>query len=81
MRWYRCKCGSFTSFGSDSPAQCDYCPKCGSNLASSPSLHRDPLPHKFEYIEEVETDEGTKTLTSCIYCYRTRKQIELDNAT
>lgn len=32
MRVYRCKCGACESFGSDSPARCVVCSKCGTTL-------------------------------------------------
>lgn len=74
MRFYRCKCGEHQAYGSDSPSRCSACAKCGSDLAESPSLHREPVPHEF-YAETVETNGGTQELDRCKYCHRTRKQI------
>lgn len=75
MLTYRCKCGDNVSWGSMPPFVCQSCPKCGSDLATSPSLHREPAPHDF-IPRLVETDEGEKTLSRCRYCGRTRAQIE-----
>lgn len=45
MRYFRCKCGKTTASGSMEPPRCATCEDCGSDLASAPSLHRDPVPH------------------------------------
>ena len=75
MMHYRCRCGKNTSFGSMPPPRCRGCDECGTNLASSPDLHHDPEPHNYQPTS-VETDEGTKTLTRCTHCFKSRKELE-----
>lgn len=75
MQYYRCKCGHSTAWGSYSPYLCDSCSKCGSDLAPSPDSHQTPVNHTFVPYP-VETDEGTKYLSKCQYCHRTRKELE-----
>lgn len=67
MIYYRCKCGSSESIGSLPPDPCEQCAKCGSDLASSPELHRSPLEHEWT-TELVETDSGMAELTRCRWC-------------
>ena len=75
MRYSRCRCGELEHWGSGmSPHRCARCPKCGSDIASGPSSHGEPLDHEF-VAHEVETDEGPKPLSRCRYCHRTRSQI------
>lgn len=74
MIYYRCKCGKSELFGSLSPARCDACADCGSNLARHPDLHFPPEPHDF-VPTPVETDEGMKTLSRCKYCGKTANQL------
>lgn len=75
MQYYRCRCGVSEAYGSMAPYACTRCPKCGSNLALGPEAHREPKPHEF-VPTMVETDEGPKPLSRCIYCNRTRGAIE-----
>jgi hypothetical protein len=76
MQYYRCKCGESQSWGSYGPAACTSCPKCGSDLALGPELHRDPAPHQFER-PTVDTDDGpVPGVTICIRCNRTKKDLE-----
>jgi hypothetical protein len=58
-----------------SPARCSKCLKCGSDLATSPSLHGEPSPHDY-YQESVKTDNGPQPLTRCRWCLRTKEEIE-----
>jgi hypothetical protein len=75
MQYYRCKCGKATAWVSYGPYACNKCNDCGSNLAWSPDSHQEPKPHEFK-AHDIDTDEGPKPLSRCIYCHRTRKQIE-----
>ena len=75
MKYYRCKCGAHEAWGSMPPAPCAFCRKCGSDLAGSPDTHRDPKPHDFR-ATVVETDEGPKPLSRCVYCMQSRGDIE-----
>lgn len=76
MIYYRCKCGDAQAWGSLPPEQCDSCSKCRSNLATGPSLHREPKAHEFTLVNKVMTDEGEKDLTYCRYCTRTKHELE-----
>ena len=77
MQYWKCKCGSYEAWGSDSPPLCGKCSKCGgSALKDSEGNYREPLPHDFSMVSDVETDEGLKPLTRCKYCYHTKKQLE-----
>ena len=77
MIYSRCKCGNVQQWGSGMPpAKCDPCPKCGTIPATGPDCHPDPVPHDFSFAEQVETDEGPKTLSRCRYCLKTKKEIE-----
>lgn len=75
MIFYRCKCGKAKCWSSMGPTRCFKCDECGSDLASGPENHREPLPH--EFVEtKVTTDYGEKTLTRCSHCMKTKAQIE-----
>lgn len=54
MQYYRCKCGNSEAWGSDAPPRCSRCSKCGSDLATPPDEHSEPLPHEFEASEKTE---------------------------
>lgn len=75
MQYYRCKCGKSEAHSSMGVYPCDKCSHCGSNLALSPSSHREPLDHDMVKVP-VETDEGMKHLSRCKWCMRTYAQIE-----
>jgi hypothetical protein len=62
------------------PSACAKCAKCGSNLALSPGSHRDPSPHTFDLIQQVETDDGPRQLTRCRYCHRTKAEVQKEEA-
>lgn len=75
MQYYTCKCGKMQFFGSGMlPYPCSKCSDCGTNC-----YKEEPQPHDFSFKEKVETDEGTKSLTRCNYCFKTKRQIELLN--
>lgn len=74
MRYYRCKCGKYESYGSTSPALCLGCDECGTSLATDPSLCRPAQSHSF-VVEQVETDEGLKPLSRCRLCHRTLAEL------
>ena len=78
MRYYRCKCGDCTAFGSMSPYPCSKCNKCGSDLASSPDGHSNPLPHEF-LPTLIETDLGEAVLSRCKWCHRTKKECDKED--
>jgi len=68
MQNYYCECGNYHSYGSMAPNLCAICEKCG----TTPTLNgigqpKYPLPHRWNK-EDVDTDEGRKTLTTCIWC-------------
>lgn len=67
MRYYRCKCGERQSWGSMPPYPCQKCPACGSDLAESPDLHREPQDHDWR-TQQVETDNGPQPITRCSWC-------------
>lgn len=70
MMTLKCKCGAETFFGSGMmPNPCEPCPRCGTN----PGMV-EVRPHEFE-IHTVETDEGSKPLSRCRWCMRTKKAI------
>jgi hypothetical protein len=76
MQYYRCKCGAREAWGSMPPYRCTKCEKCGSDLATDPGLHDEPVPHDFSAVKTVETDQGTATITRCRLCLRTLHEIE-----
>lgn len=77
MQYWKCKCGNSIAFGSDSPALCDKCSKCGGSLLKdADGNYREPLSHDFSSVSQVETDEGMKPLTRCRYCHMTRSELE-----
>lgn len=80
MQYYRCKCGNREAHGSMPPYRCSKCSKCGSDLATHPDLHAEPVEHDFSSVETVKTDQGDATITSCKYCYRTKEQVEKEAA-
>lgn len=70
MRDYgKCTCGACEWFGSMPPNPCDLCHKCGTGPAGRP-----PPPHDFQ-VRQVETDEGSESLSYCRWCFKTRGQI------
>ena len=71
MQYYRCKCGSCESWGSDGPPQCARCSKCGSNLATHPDFHHEPKEHDFSDTAAI----GKDVIEVCRYCHRTRDQV------
>ena len=79
MKFYQCKCGAAQSWGSLSPNQCRRCATCGSDLATGPSLHRDPKPHAMRAEQvSLEIDEGLMwgALTRCIWCRATLAAVQ-----
>ncbi len=78
MRMWRCRCGEHRAYGSDPPPRCSKCERCGSGLGGSPLSTFEVAPHLM-VPTQVETDEGKKTLTRCMYCHETKSQIEQRN--
>lgn len=75
MIYYRCKCGFSTAYGSMPPNVCDFCEKCGSDLAMSPDSHRPPQRHEWS-TQPVQSDAGGATLTRCRWCGTRKAQWE-----
>lgn len=76
MQYCECECGEAQSWTSgEMPPPCMPCSKCGT-VPGHPSCRQAPVPHKFEAVYKVETDEGTKNLTHCVHCHYTRRQLE-----
>jgi hypothetical protein len=44
-------------------------------LEAHPDDHTAPAPHSMSEVEQVETDDGPKTLTRCIHCHKTVRQL------
>ena len=74
MQYWRCKCGKAMSWGSMPPPRCMACDECGVTLATRPDYHHEPEPHKL-VTEEVDTDDGSKPLTRCQWCFKTKAAI------
>lgn len=69
MKYYRCKCGEAQSWGSMPPPPCMECSECQTTLEVHPDDHRRAKPHNYQ-THEVQTDEGMKPLTQCIWCLK-----------
>lgn len=77
MQYWQCKCGKSQWWTSgETPPACLPCDECGSVPATHPDYHREPVAHKFDAISEVETDEGMKKISRCIYCHYSRGELE-----
>lgn len=74
-QYYRCQCGRLEQWGSTPPPRCLGCPNCHTTLAQHPDQHRKPEPHNYQP-QQVETDQGTATLTVCVWCHQTKNEIE-----
>lgn len=74
MIYYRCECGKNESWSSMGAKPCFRCKDCGTDMASGPTLHREPEPHSI-VVCKVETDEGTHTLSACRWCMRKKKDL------
>lgn len=75
MQYARCKCGNLESWSSGMPVtKCMPCSKCGTLPAQGPDSHQEPIPHEFESYP-VEADQEGVTISRCIHCHRTKKQI------
>lgn len=73
---FQCRCGAAKWWeGKHRPPLCMACPRCGTGLAPENGFPLAPEPHTFSFVEEVETDEGLRPLTRCLYCLRTRYQL------
>jgi hypothetical protein len=75
MQFYRCKCGATTAHTTMGVPRCDRCPKCGSDLAQSPSHHSDPEPHK--WVTKYDRDTGAP-YEVCTSCHRSRSDLEAE---
>ena len=75
MQYYRCKCGNRQCWGSYGPASCEYCAKCGTDIALGPNSHRSPTPHEFA-TPLVATDNGpVPGVTVCLLCNHSKKEL------
>lgn len=70
MQYYRCKCGKKEAIGSMSPSPCQGCEICNTTLASNPSFHNEPIPHKWKLRYNQETGEPEHYI--CIVCSETK---------
>ena len=77
INYGKCKCGYIEAFGSMPPNPCDRCEKCGTGYGYGAPWYKEPIEHEFQ-LEGVETNEGTKQLSRCIYCRETKGKIEKD---
>ena len=69
MRDFRCECGKLTAYGSMDPPRCRHCDECGSDLASAPTLHRDPpADHDFSATSTERGMDGPVEIPVCLYC-------------
>lgn len=76
MRYYQCRCGELTSWGSMPPPACLGCPKCGSNLAEGPKAHKPVKEHEFTaHIRQI-SEAGPIEVPVCRYCWRAKWEIE-----
>lgn len=75
MKYYRCKCGSKTAYGSMPPYPCNGCIDCGTTLEMFPECLRTPEPHDFVQ-DMIDTDDGPHPKSYCRWCHRTKKQLE-----
>lgn len=75
MQYYRCRCGKMESIGSMPPSPCQGCEQCNTSLETHPDNHKAPAKHDFRQ-QPVETDEGTKQISRCRFCCKTRKELE-----
>jgi hypothetical protein len=73
---WRCKCGLTSSFGKRLPDRCDGCLYCGTTLALAEEACTEPMPHDFSVAQIIRTDDGQATISHCLYCGRTRQQVE-----
>ena len=73
MKWYSCKCGKRTSYGSMSPSRCTGCEKCGTGLEREDLAieHRAPEPHEYE--TKYHEDTGEK-YERCKRCYEKKEK-------
>jgi hypothetical protein len=61
------------------PNPCEECSHCHTSaLKDENGVNKPAIPHEFN-TTFVQTDEGSKPLSRCKWCYKTKKQIELDN--
>jgi hypothetical protein len=66
MRYYRCKCGEQTAWGSMPVSSCQGCKKCNTTLEEFPMDHKIPEPH--EYITKFDENTG-KPYEVCRVCW------------
>lgn len=77
MIYYRCKCGASESWSSMGVERCFACPQCGSDLATHPEGHSEPLPHEYGPPEwEIDKETGERwQVRRCVMCHR-KERIE-----
>lgn len=75
MRYWKCSCGKYESFGSDGPRPCQVCDKCGTTmLKRADGTYVESEPH--DLVTETKTvlfrDETKVTVwTYCANCLLT----------
>ncbi len=76
---HSCYCGKTKKRTGLALDPCIGCPHCGTALAKAGHAHDVPRPHEWQ-VYEVDTDEGAKTLTRCIFCGITKRQWQAERA-
>ena len=78
MKYSRCKCGAWERWDSGiPPCPCQECYKCHTIPANSTAGNIAAIPHEF-VASMVETDEGSKPLSRCRWCFKTKAQVAKD---
>lgn len=73
MQYLRCKCGKLEAWTSMGGRRCKVCDECGSDLAESPDLHRDP-PDDHDFKDQGYSQKtGEKLPDKCWHCGAVRE--------
>lgn len=75
MKYYRCRCGSTTSWTSMGVPGCRVCSECGSTLAQGPDQHLEPVPH-VPRGELYLLREGLQIHAMCSRCFAPLREKE-----
>lgn len=75
MQYYRCKCGKIEIYG-PMLTKCVWCKDCKTTPALSSDLHETEQPPHRMYEFPVETDEGMKVSTRCVFCNKSQAELE-----
>jgi hypothetical protein len=79
MRYWKCKCGAYESFGSDGPRPCQVCNKCGTTLLKRiDGSYIEAEPHDWVTETNIVTREGydpiVKIKTYCLNCFQRKPE-------